>query len=119
MDQTSEESPGVAGLGIIPGHITRFPKDSQEHSVPQIGWNGVCVRQPSSLFPSIKSAEDSAAACAKGEKVYFVHSFRALMTPENESCALTTTTYNGDYISSVQRGNVVATQFHPEKSGEI
>lgn len=115
--ESSEESPGVPGLGIIPGQITRFPFESP--SVPQIGWNGVCIRQPSPLFPSVTSAADAAAACAKGEKVYFVHSFRALPTPQNQDYVLTSTTYGGEYISAVQKGNVVATQFHPEKSGAV
>jgi len=100
----SEESPGVAGLGIIPGQITRFPDHSL--SVPQIGWNGVKFRKDNSIFTGYQ-----------GEKFYFVHSFKATPSAENEDWILTTTDYGEEFISSVSKGQVVATQFHPEKSG--
>ncbi len=101
----SDESLGVAGLGVIPGRVERF--DDSRLSVPHIGWNGVCLRQESPLFNGYG-----------GEKLYFVHSFAARPTPENRDWVLTTTTYDGEFISSVQKGNVCATQFHPEKSGQ-
>merc|ERR1719183_1475081 len=56
----------------------------------------------------------------KNEEVYFVHSYYAPITTENSQWVLTRTSYEGqEYISSVQKGNVVATQFHPEKSGKV
>jgi glutamine amidotransferase/cyclase len=100
----SEESPGVEGLGLIKGQIRRF--EDHDLSVPQIGWNGIVLRQDSPLF-----------ADYAGDKLYFVHSFRALPSEENRDWVLTTTTYGGEFTSSVQKGNVVACQFHPEKSG--
>lgn len=100
----SEESPGVAGLGLIKGQVRRFA--DHDLSVPQIGWNGIVLRQDSPLF-----------ADYAGEKLYFVHSYRALPGEENRDWVLTTTTYGGEFISSVQKGHVVASQFHPEKSG--
>lgn len=100
----SEESPGIPGLGIIPGQITRFPSSSL--AVPHMGWNGIRMVKSSPLFRGYK-----------GEKLYFVHSYRAVMDDENKDWLLTTTTYGGDFISGVQKGNIVAFQFHPEKSG--
>lgn len=101
----SEESPGVPGLGLIPGRIRRF--DHPGLSVPHIGWNGLRLARGSSLLPRYA-----------GEKFYFVHSYRAVPEPECRDWVLATTDYGGEFVSVVQRGNVVATQFHPEKSGE-
>jgi len=100
----SEESPGVAGLGLIPGLIRRF--DDPSLSVPHMGWNGVRVEQASPLF-----------AQYQGEKFYFVHSYRAEPDPENADWRLATTDYGRPFLSAVQRGRVTAVQFHPEKSG--
>jgi len=102
----SEESPGVAGLGIIRGQVGRFDGRSGSLSVPQIGWNGVNIRKPSRLFKAYG-----------GQKLYFVHSYRAMPGPENRDWVLTTTNYGDEFISGVQKGNVAAFQFHPEKSG--
>jgi len=103
--ESSEEALGVAGLGIIKGTIKRFEDSSL--SVPQIGWNGIIIRKPSSLFTGYQQ-----------EKLYFVHSYRAVPTLENNDWILTTTNYGDEFISGVQKGRVSAFQFHPEKSGE-
>ncbi len=100
----SEESPGVAGLGLIPGQIRRF--DTTALSVPHMGWNTVRVERESPLF-----------ADYAGEKLYFVHSYRAEPTPENADWQLATTDYGRPFLSAAQRGRVAAVQFHPEKSG--
>jgi glutamine amidotransferase/cyclase len=100
----SEESPGVSGLGIIPGAVTRF--DNPSLSVPQIGWNGISIEKSSGLFTGFR-----------GEKLYFVHSYRALPTAANHDWILTSTDYGTRFISGVQNGRVAAFQFHPEKSG--
>ncbi len=100
----SEESPGVAGLGLIPGLIRRF--DDPTLSVPHMGWNGVRVERPSPLF-----------ADYQGEKFYFVHSYRAEPGPQNADWRLATTDYGRPFLSAVSRGRVSAVQFHPEKSG--
>jgi len=102
--ESSEEAPLVQGLSIIPGRVGRF--DESALSVPQIGWNGVNLRQESPLFQRYQ-----------GEKFYFVHSYRAMADPANLEWVLSTTDYGEEFISSVQKGNVVACQFHPEKSG--
>lgn len=101
----SEESPGTAGLGIIPGRIRRFQTTTL--SVPQIGWNGIRIRKESPLFAGYNQ-----------EKLYFVHTYRASLVAENSDWVLTTTHYGEEFISGVQKGNVAAFQFHPEKSGE-
>ena len=103
--ERSEEALGVAGLGIIRGVIKRFDDDSL--SVPQIGWNGINIQKPSPLFAGYQQ-----------EKLYFVHSFRAVPTHENKDWILTTTNYGDEFISGVQKGRVAAFQFHPEKSGD-
>jgi len=100
----SDESPGVEGLGLIPGQIRRF--DASSLSVPHMGWNGVRVQRPSPLF-----------ADYTGEKLYFVHSYRAVPGPESADWLLATTDYGDPFVSAVQRGRVAAVQFHPEKSG--
>lgn len=112
---SSEECPGVAGLGIIPGPVNRFPS-SADYSVPHIGWNGVRLHQQSPALAHLcGEAQDGSA----DGKVYFVHSFRATPSDANASWVASTTDYgDGPFISAIQRGKVFATQFHPEKSGE-
>ncbi len=100
----SEESPGVPGLAIIKGLVKHF--DSSAGSVPQIGWNGIIIKRPSGLFNGYEQ-----------EKLYFVHSYRAVPSEENSDWILTSTHYGGEFISGIQKGRVTAFQFHPEKSG--
>ncbi|CAN0123632.1 unnamed protein product [Ascophyllum nodosum] len=111
----SEETPGVKGLGIIPGMVTSF--DSAKTAVPHIGWNGLSIRKQHALLDEWDTDQDA---------VYFVHSFRATLLPNNADWVLSTTTYGagaGDaaehFVSSVSKGNVAACQFHPEKSGKV
>ncbi len=101
--EESEESPGTPGLGFIKGRVERFRTNI---SIPQIGWNGIKCRQPSKIFNGLKG----------DEKFYFVHSYHVV--PEDPNVILTSTDYGYEYTSSIQKGNVIATQFHPEKSGE-
>ncbi len=98
----SEEAPGVAGLGFLRGLTKRFEIDL---SVPHIGWNGLTARQPSRIFDGLDG----------DEKFYFVHSY--YVAPQNDGIVLTTTDYGCRFVSSIQKGNIIATQFHPEKSG--
>ncbi|MGQ9831469.1 MAG: imidazole glycerol phosphate synthase subunit HisF [Thermochromatium sp.] len=100
----SDESPGVPGLGLIPGRIRRFA--GQGLSVPHMGWNSVRLQRPSPLF-----------AGYAGEKFYFVHSYHAVPSAENADWQLAITDYGYPFLSAVQRGAVAAVQFHPEKSG--
>lgn len=99
----SEESPGVAGLGLLPGRIRRFA-DQPGLKVPQMGWNGVSQRKKECpLFRGV----------AEGAFFYFVHSYRA--DAQGEAVA-GVTDFGGDYGSVVWRDNLMAVQFHPEKS---
>jgi glutamine amidotransferase/cyclase len=100
----SEESPGVDGLGLIPGRVRRF--ESGSISVPHMGWNGIRLERSSPLFAEYG-----------GEKLYFVHSYHAAPEPDNADWALARTDYGCEFLSAVQKGGVVAVQFHPEKSG--
>lgn len=97
----SEESPGVSGMGIIKGTVPRF-KDAMK--VPHMGWNSITKLKDHDIFKGIKS----------GEHFYFVHSYYC--QPEEEDVIVTTTTYGITFASSVQKGNLFACQFHPEKS---
>ena len=101
--ESSEEAPEIPGLGFIRGTVQRF---STELSVPHIGWNGLNVHKPSKLF----------AGLLGNEKFYFVHSYH--VKPHGDDTVLTTTDYGYGFVSAIQKGNVMATQFHPEKSGK-
>jgi len=98
----SEEAPEIKGLGFIPGTVKRFAIDL---SVPHIGWNGLNVKQPSRIFAGLQG----------NEKFYFVHSYH--VAADDPEVILTTTDYGHEFVSSIQKGNIIATQFHPEKSG--
>lgn len=100
----SEESPGVKGLGILPGKIKKFPASS-ELKVPQIGWNDI-VESKGRLLEGIE----------KETYFYFVHSY--YLECEDPSIVTSRTEYGITYDSSVESGNVFATQFHPEKSSD-
>jgi glutamine amidotransferase/cyclase len=111
--ESSEESPSVPGLGVIPAHVGKF--SGQDKSVPCMGWNGTTEKR------EIGSEGKEAYGLGKGEEsYYFVHSYRVgADQPGVEDWALTLTQYGQEvYVSSVQKGNVFATQFHPEKSGQ-
>ena len=99
---SSEEAPGIRGLGFISGTVKKFATNL---SVPHIGWNGLIGKKPSQIFDGFRG----------DEKFYFVHSYHVV--PEDDSVILTTTDYGYNFTSSIQRGNIIATQFHPEKSG--
>ncbi len=96
----SEESPGVAGLGVLPGRARRLPEGVK---VPQMQWNQLDQLTESPLLAGL------------GERpwVYFVHSYAAEPTAE----VIATCDYGGPVTAAVQREQVYATQFHPEKSG--
>ncbi|KAF9362224.1 Histidine biosynthesis bifunctional protein hisB [Mortierella sp. NVP85] len=107
----SDETPSVPGLGVIPGRVRLF--DATTKAVPHMGWNTARTIQ----------GLDRASACGleAGRAYYFVHSFAVLFDKdsiEGQEWALTTTQYGDQvFISSVRKGNVFCTQFHPEKSG--
>ena len=90
-------------LGIVPGIVRRLP---EQVTVPHMGWNEVRLRRPHPLFAGIPDGTD----------FYFVHSFYA--EPSDDAWILGETDYGVRFASVLARGNVMATQFHPEKSGQ-
>jgi glutamine amidotransferase len=100
----SEESLGVSGLGILKGKVRKF-EATDENKVPQIGWNDVTFVK-GRLFEGI----------GDGTFFYFVHSY--YLDAVDKSIVTSKTSYGVDYDSSVESGNVFATQFHPEKSSD-
>jgi len=107
----SEEFGRHAGLNIIPGRVRRFPADLQQAGqalkVPHMGWNQLAIQQPAPLFEGVPS----------GESVYFVHSY--YVEPEDPSVVAATADYGLTFCAAVWRDNVMATQFHPEKSQQV
>ena len=101
--EKSEESPGVAGLGLLRGEILRLP-ELPGLKVPHIGWNSLKYPNPGRLFRGIP--EDS--------YVYFVHSY--YLKAQDEGIVTATTEYGTLVHASVESGNLFACQFHPEKS---
>lgn len=104
--ESSEESPGVEGLGILKGHILRIP-DTEGLKIPHVGWNSLHLQHEGRLFKGLK--EDS--------YVYFVHSY--YLKAEEEEIVKATTEYGVTIHASVEKGNVLACQFHPEKSSAV
>ncbi len=98
-----------AGLGWLPGHFSRFPSqhDGKRLLVPHIGWNTVEARAGSRLFADMQ--DDS--------EYYFVHSYRLVTTSDDVISG--TTDYGGHFVSGVERGSIMGTQFHPEKSHQF
>lgn len=104
--EESEESPGAKGLGIFKGKILRIPP-SEDIKVPQIGWNSLHIEKPSVLLNGIN----------ENAYVYFVHSY--YVKAEEEDIITSSAEYGVHIHASVERGNVFATQFHPEKSSSV
>jgi glutamine amidotransferase len=96
------------GLGLFRGKCIRFDVDQKLGlKVPHMGWNQLDFRQPSPLVRDLKP----------GSSVYFVHGYHVV--PDDQSLIATTTDYGGPFVSSIWRNNVLATQFHPEKSQKV
>lgn len=104
--ESSEETPGVEGLGLLPGKIVRIP-DKEGFKIPHMGWNSIQINPTSRLLKGIE----------EGAYVYFVHSY--YLQAENEADVAATTDYVVNIHAAAEHENIFATQFHPEKSGEI
>lgn len=104
--ERSEESEGVEGLGILKGEIVRIP-DKQGLKIPHIGWNSLKFPNEGRLFRGIK----------ENAYVYFVHSY--YLKAEDEKIVKATTEYSTLIHASVEKDNVFACQFHPEKSSDV
>ena len=104
--ESSEESPGAKGLGILKGRVLRIP-DTDGRKVPQIGWNDLSYPATGRLFEGLD----------EGIYVYFVHSY--YLRAEDPSIVTARTEYGVSIDASVESGNVFACQFHPEKSESV
>ena len=100
----SEESPNVDGLKIFGGHVRRICADGLK--IPHMGWNSIHFGD-SKLFAGLSGAP----------YFYFVHSYCAV--PDDKKIIAATTTYGESVTAALERGNIFATQFHPEKSGDV
>ena len=110
MFKESEESPGVTGLGLLDGRIVRIPGTDaagNTYKVPHIGWNSLEVNPDSKLLRGVKD----------NSYVYFVHSF--YLKADNPEDVAARTVYNVSIDAAVEKGNVMACQFHPEKSSDV
>jgi imidazole glycerol phosphate synthase glutamine amidotransferase subunit len=101
----SDEAPDITGLGIVKGRCVRF-SDAPGRKIPQMGWNGAKPAQPDSPFWKGLGAEPY---------FYFVHSYYPV--PEDDTWVASETDYDGEkFAATVEKGKVLACQFHPEKS---
>ncbi|MCD8149082.1 MAG: imidazole glycerol phosphate synthase subunit HisH [Clostridiales bacterium] len=104
--ESSEESPGAEGLGILKGKILRIP-DQEGLKIPHIGWNSLHLENNGRLF----------AGLPENSYVYFVHSY--YLQAAEEQIVKASTEYSAHIHASVEQGNIFACQFHPEKSGAV
>ena len=108
--EESEEYGPVAGLGILPGKVVKFPGGSSETKngrpikIPHMGWNQINVKKNVPLFGGMGDAP----------YFYFVHSY--YVVPEDQNMVATVTNYGVEFVSGIQHKNIYAFQFHPEKS---
>ena len=102
----SYEDGEFEGLGIVSGKVVRF-EDQAELKIPHMGWNSVEFAQSSPLYEGID----------EGSYFYFVHSY--FVVPEDDAVIATRTEHGVKFCSSITRGNLYATQFHPEKSQSV
>ena len=100
----SSEEGSMPCLSVVPGRVKRFPNSVK---TPHMGWNEVNFERPHPVLEGVES----------GSYFYFVHSYYA--DPEDQSLVLGTTDYASQFCSVIARDNLVATQFHPEKSGAL
>ena len=106
MFESSEETPGAEGLGLLKGKIVRIP-EKNGLKVPHVGWNDLQFPKESRLFKGF----------AGGEYVYFVHSY--YLEAEDEKDVAATTEYGVHIHAAVEHDNIFACQFHPEKSASV
>ncbi len=104
--EKSEEGEGVDGLGILKGEVVKIP-EGEGLKIPHIGWNSLKFPNKGRLFKGLK--EES--------YVYFVHSY--YLKAQDESIVTATTEYGVNIHASVEKDNVFACQFHPEKSSDV
>ncbi len=103
--ESSEEAPGIHGLGVLEGTILKIPAETGL-KIPHVGWNSLNIRKPDGLFEGLNS----------NPYAYFVHSY--YLKAEKAEIVSATVDYGVRIDAAVQRENLFATQFHPEKSGK-
>lgn len=106
MFESSEEAPGIEGLGLFKGSILRIP-DKEDLKIPHIGWNSLRYPVPGRLFAGIP----------EGSYVYFVHSY--YLHAQDKEIVKAVTEYGVEIHASVEKDNLFACQFHPEKSSDV
>ena len=104
--ERSDESPEAVGLGILKGEVLRIP-DAEGLKIPHMGWNSLHLQNNGRLFKGLK----------ENDYVYFVHSY--YLKAEEEEIVKATTNYSVNIHASVEKDNVFACQFHPEKSSDV
>jgi glutamine amidotransferase len=111
--EESDEFGTHQGMGVLPGKVTRFaedirdPETDQPYPIPHMGWNTIEIKKETPFFAGIEN----------NSFFYFVHSYYAL--PQEIKDIAATTPYGIEFASAVQRDNIHAVQFHPEKSQEV
>lgn len=104
LGTSSQESPGVPGLNLIPGEVVRLPAEQGER-IPHVGWSEVAMAGQVAEFDALKQPFD----------FYFIHSYA--LKPKSPADVLAVTPFgSGSFVSAVLSGDIVAFQFHPEKS---
>lgn len=104
---SSEESPGAKGLGLLKGSITKIPNQNGTLKIPHMGWNSLNIKKYDGIFKGIEG----------NPYVYFVHSY--YLKADSEDIVSSQTHYGVNIDASVRYKNIFATQFHPEKSGKV
>lgn len=104
--ERSDETPGVAGLGILEGEVLRIP-DKDNLKIPHMGWNSLHLQNQGRLFQGL----------SEQSYVYFVHSY--YLKAKDETIVKATTDYGVQIHASVEKKNIFACQFHPEKSSDV
>jgi imidazole glycerol-phosphate synthase subunit HisH len=100
--ERSEESPDARGFGLVEGSVVRLPEGVM---IPQMGWNNLCIKKDVEILDGVKD----------GDMFYFVHSYHCLL--DDRSVIAATTEHGVEIAAAIVDDNLVATQFHPEKSG--
>ncbi len=106
FDYSTEGGSRVPGLGLLKGSVTQFPLD-MGLKVPHMGWNSLSIKQRNGIFKDV----------SESSYVYFVHSY--YLTAEDSNDVAAGCSYGISYDAAVARDNIMGTQFHPEKSGDV
>ena len=101
------EETETKGLGWIPGKVSKIDNKNGEYKLPHIGWNQINIVKDSKIFKDVEN----------NSHMYFVHSYEFI--PEDKNVISATTDYSSEVVCSVEKDNILGTQFHPEKSDKI